>query len=824
MSVHALQEYTRVAKYAKHNPELARRELWTEQIGRVFEMHKEFLGEEIFELMQDDLAFAEKMTKKKYVLGSQRALQFGGKPILDKHARIYNCIASYCDRPRFFQETMYLLLCGCGCGFSVQTHHVAKLPNIKTPSDEKVKYVIPDSIEGWSDAIGILLSSFFDTDLTDFPEYKGKTVEFDFSKIRPEGAPLSSGGKAPGPEGLKAAMSKIDYVLRRSCKIGSKLRTIDAYDIIMHSSDAVLSGGIRRSATLCMFSHDDEEMANAKTGSWFIDNPQRGRSNNSALLIRDEVTKEQFSDLIKKVKQFGEPGFIWSDNKETLFNPCVEISLYGHIDAKDAKKYARNEKELQDIERDIRLQGTNEISGWQACNLCELNMKKCKTEEIFYEACRAAAILGTVQASYTNIEYLGGTSNAILRREALLGVSMTGMADNPDVAFDPKVQRKGAKIVLDVNEKVSSILGIEPCARGTCVKPAGSTSCILGTASGIHPHHSNRYFRRVQANKLEAPLKYFLEHNPKAVERSVWSANDTDMVITFLCEVPVGAKTKNQVGAVELLETVKLTQQNWVESGTRYDRNSMSWLRHNVSNTINIKPNEWEDVANQIYRNRKYYAGISMLPMSGDKDYPQAPFCGVLNEMEIVRKYGKGSMMASGMIVDGLRAFNDNLWAACDCALDIGEILTTERLQSKILEDCEYNGVQWKEKGLYFPKQFTELNKEEMLSLKYYLEETVINRVGKLDWVRRVRQFADRYLDGDLKETTYLMKDVHNWKLWCDLEREYVDIDWSLCKEEEYDSLENFGTESACAGGACELGDIGMAINDKERLKEGNTN
>ena len=818
MSVQALQEYTRVAKYAKHNPELARRELWNEQITRVFEMHREHLGEEKYEKLKDDLAFAEKMTRKKYVLGSQRALQFGGKAILDKNARIFNCIASYCDRPRFFQETMYLLLCGCGCGFSVQKHHVEKLPNIKMPSDEKAYFEIPDSIEGWSDAIGVIMSSFFDSDQTDFPEYRGKTVVFDFSRIRPEGSPLSSGGKAPGPNGLKAAMEKIDYVMRRSCKMGNKIRTIDAYDVVMHSSDAVLSGGIRRSATLCMFSFDDEDMINAKTGSWFIDNPQRGRSNNSALLLRDKVSKEEFKKLIKNVKQFGEPGFIWSDNEETLFNPCVEISLYGHIDKEHAKSFAVNEREIEEIENDAVKQGTSLLSGWQACNLCELNMKKCNNPEIFFQACKAAAILGTIQASYTNFEYLGGTSNAIIRREALLGVSMTGMADNPDVAFSPKVQRKGAQIVLDVNKKVAEIIGIMPCARGTCVKPAGSTSCILGTASGIHPHHSNRYFRRVQANKLETPLQFFQMHNPKAVEPSVWSANGTDMVVTFLCEVPVGAKTKNQVGALELLENVKLTQQNWVEAGTRYDYNSMSWLRHNVSNTINIKPDEWEDVTNQIYRNRKYYAGISMLPMSGDKDYPQAPFCGVLNEMEIVRKYGKGSMMASGLIVDGLREFDNNLWAACDCVLDIGEILSVERLHDKIKEDCEYNGVQWRSLGLAFESQ--ELSIEEEERLVEYLNSTVKNLEGKRNWVRRVVQFADRYLDGDVKETTYLMKDVHNWKLWCDLEREYVEIDWSSCKEEEYGSLENFGTESACAGGACELGDIGMAINDRERQKD----
>ncbi len=322
MSIKALQEYTRFSKYSRFVPELKRRETWEEQVDRVFKMHEQKYPEKI-ESIREDFEFAKQMVKRKRVLGSQRALQFGGKPILDKNAKLYNCTVSYVDRPRFFQECMYLLLCGCGTGFSVQKQHIAKLSAFKAREGATKTYVIPDSIEGWADAVGVLVSSYF-TGEVPFPEFQGHKVSFDFSQIRPAGAPLSWGGKAPGAKGLIQALKKIENVFESTIVNSTKLRPIDAYDIIMHASDAVLSGGIRRSATICIFSADDTEMANAKTGDWFIKNPQRGRSNNSALLIREKTSKEDFERLMKSVREFGEPGFIWSDNEDALYNPCLD--------------------------------------------------------------------------------------------------------------------------------------------------------------------------------------------------------------------------------------------------------------------------------------------------------------------------------------------------------------------------------------------------------------------------------------------------------------------------------------------------------------------
>ena len=732
MSIKSLMNYTFVSKYARWIPEKKRRETWAEAVDRVKQMmlDKYSSHEDVLE----DIEWAYDKMLKKQILGSQRALQFGGSPILKHNARIYNCITSFADRVRFFQECMYLLLCGCGTGFSVQKHHMDKLPPLVKSKNGTKKFVIPDSIEGWSDAVGALVSSYFNqSDL--FPEYNGKNITFDYSEIRAAGSVLkSSGGKAPGPEPLKNALSNIKKLLDRAltdlefCH-GSirKLSPIQAYDIVMHAADAVISGGVRRSATICLFSPDDEEMAKAKTGNWFIENPQRGRSNNSALLLRDQTTKKQFSELMSSVKDFGEPGFVWSDSTELIVNPCVEIGMWP-VDETTGK------------------------SGWQACNLSTVNCSKIKTEEDFYDACKAASIIGTLQAGFDTFEYLGETSENIIRREALLGVSMTGMMESPDICLDPDTQKKGASIVKKVNASLAKKIGVNQAARTTCIKPEGTSSCILGTSSGIHPHHAKRYIRRVQANKMEPIYNYFKEINPRACDESVWSNNDSDDVVGFCVEVPAGSKTKNQVGAMDLLNYVKSTQQSWVIPGTNKKLCTQPWLVHNVSNTINVKPDEWDEVESYIYKNRKYFCGISLLPITGDKDYPQAPFTTIYLPTEQVSHYGDASLFVSGLIEVALNLWEDNLWAACDSLLGVGE----------------------KIKGN-----------------------------GKREWADRCSKFADRYFDGDIRRLTYCMKDVYNWKEWVDMKREYEDVDFTHVIEEENNVKPE--QEWACSGGSCEV-------------------
>jgi hypothetical protein len=1141
MSIKALQDYTYYAKYARYNKKEKRRETWGEAVDRVLDMHLKRYPQ-----VAEEIEWIRPLMKERRFLGSQRALQFGGLPIEKKHARIYNCAASYCDRIRFFQEFLWMLLCGTGVGFSVQKHHIEKLPKFYKDNNKKgIKiFSIPDTIEGWSDSLGVLLATYMPHQ--DYLEWKDFTVEYDTSLVRPAGSPLSSGvGKAPGPEPLIKALEKIRKLLDRCIESDlDALRPIDAYDICMHASDAVLSGGVRRSATLALFSPDDEEMAKAKTGNWMYENPQRARSNNSALLLRGSTSKDDFMKLISYVKEFGEPGFIWADDVNALFNPCVEVNLYAYDEDGN--------------------------SGFQMCNLCEINGKKIKCKEDFAIAVRGAAILGTLQAGYTDFKYLGEVSKKIVEKEALLGISITGMMDNPDVIFDEEIQKEMAQLALKTNEWMAKKIGINPAARTTCIKPSGcrpinaltttsegiltlgeimenhdirnewcdfqgdtsthggaitktfvngekdvvkirlkygvelvctpnhpwfvkyridrrkksnrvdvnnwvqaqdlqfgdvldidltayrnekhallkkeyrlraydkhlyncndiiqpdamnndlswllgylwgdgcmkfsqyrlhfideyrqhlekvqrivkeqfnidskldkcnnrdaytlefgnkflwywllrndiykyegktinhiprivressyddilsfiagmvdsdgharyqvvkggekryaiifstanekfadhfqqvamsvglgfsrslncegknlqkekrmwlldlsahvnqesfnilsknsekisslpsdyrwkhevmssnvgifgkvhsvepigiqptfdieteqswfyagaikshnTTSCILGSSSGVHPHHAKRYFRRVQGNVLEPVLQFFKEYNSFAVEKSVWAANKTDEVITFCVEVPPGAKTKNQVPAIELLEHVKSTQQNWVLYGKRKNRCMQPWLTHNVSNTINVKPEEWEEVADYIFKNRKWFAGISLIPQSGDLDYPQAPFVTVHDPREILQMYGDGSLLASGLIVDGLTCFDNDLWKACDIAMGLGEpIEYPQKPGNGCINIDEYR--EWE-------------NQVEIMDCRK-------------DWVRRVEQFSQRYCGGDVRKCCYLMKEVNNWKLYVDLKREYKNVPYESFHEEEDNTKPS--ELIACAGGACEV-------------------
>jgi ribonucleoside-diphosphate reductase alpha chain len=722
-----LQNYTFVSKYARWLEDKNRRETWKEAVERVKNMMHTRYDE--FGI-SDEIDWAYDIMYKKKVLGSQRALQFGGDPILKRHAKIYNCTASYCDRLRFFQECFWLLLCGSGTGFSVQKHHVAKLPSLEHDIEEGKGrvYLVEDSIEGWANSLGVLLSSYFSKPVEEFKDWKNTHVMFDFSQIRPKGSSLASGvGKAPGYEPLANGLEKIRALLDRCIANGKKkLRPIDAYDIVMHSSDAVLSGGVRRSASLALFSHDDEEMAKAKTGNWYIDNPQRARSNNSALLLKNETEFDEFKALMESVKEFGEPGFIWSESTEMIFNPCVEIGMWP-VDEESGK------------------------SGWQGCNLSTINCSSVTDEDDFYERCRAAAIIGTLQAGFTKLEYLGEISEKIFEREALLGVSLTGTMEKHELVLTEKVLTKGAKIAVETNKELAKKININQAARVTCLKPEGTSSSMLGTSSGIHPHHAKRYIRHVQANVLEAPYQHFKKLNPQACEKSCWSANNTDEVVKFPIEVPDGAKLKNQLPAVDMLKVVKETQKNWVHSGKNRSLCTQDYLSHNVSNTVTVKPDEWDDVTKFIYDNRKYFAGISLIPQSGDKDYTQAPFTTVYTSREIVKEYGDAALWCSGLIELGLNAFNNNLWAACDYVS---------------MNQAKENDSQ-----------------------------------DKLLFVTKMKNFAGKYFNSDLKRLTYCMKDVYNWKIYCDLFNSFKKVDYTQLSETEDNTV---GIEEiSCAGGAC---------------------
>ena len=783
MSLKALSNYTIYAKYAHYLPEKKRRETWDEIADRVFAMHAKKYASQLAssEEFRKEFEFAKDMVRRKRVLGSQRALQFGGKWIEAHNSKIFNCSYTYLDRPQVFQEIDYLLLCGCGVGFSAQKHHVKQLPKLASVSKQgETIHQVQDSVEGWADALGALVNSYFIGGV--WPQHEGKRISFDYSLVRPAGALIAGQFKAPGHKGLEKSIEKIRALIERRIEsdgfktdeFAGQLRPIDAYDIIMHIGDSVLSGGIRRSATISLFSHDDAEMMAAKTGNWYVDNPQRGRSNNSVLLVRSETTWDQFQQIIKSTKEFGEPGFYFASSKEHGANPCVEIGLYP------------------------RTRGGR--SGVQFCNLCEINGKTSDTEENFYDNCRAAATIGTMQAGYTDFRYLGPESSEITAQEALLGVSITGVMDNPDILLNPKIQRMGAQICKDTNRRIAKLLGINPAARITCTKPAGSTSCVLQTASGIHPHHARRYLRRVQANELEFPLQHYRAINPEAVETSVWSAGGTDDVISFACEVPKGAILKNDLDAVALLGKVKSSQTNWVLEGENPELAISPGIHHNISNTISIREDEWDKVARYIYDNREFFTGISLLSSSGDLDYPQAPFATVLTPEELVREYGDGSILASGLVVDGLHAFDKNLWAACDQASGMRDPL--EDLADPV------EPIKPLRKAYKTDKSFSVALADYAIQLNLFYQDMSKYRevTAKKDWCRRAKQFAERYFSGDLRRATYCMKHVSLWHTWLAIKRTHQEIDWSTVTEETQDfvSADTLGAQ-ACAGGACQI-------------------
>jgi ribonucleoside-triphosphate reductase (thioredoxin) len=633
-SANGLQDFIAISRYARYSPDLRRRETWAEAVDRVRDMHLAHyadtsLGDAALaalsagEVTSDELSRIGRLGRlhevirdafaaaaRREVLPSMRSLQFGGEAILKKHARIYNCAFTYIDRLEAFRETLYLLLCGCGVGFSVQKTHVEKLP-VLAPLRYNASvstFVVPDTIEGWADALHQLMLA----------AVEGRRVIFDYSAVRPAGAPLrTSGGKAPGPEPLFHSLTRIEHIVQ--CAAGRRLRSIEAYDILMWAAKAVLSGGVRRSATICLFSSDDEEMIAAKTGNWFQDNPQRTASNNSAVIVRARATRAEFNKLFEAQKQFGEPGFYFVEDPEYGANPCVEIGLHPRLKL-DAAAITR----LRELGHTGELREGDTLSGVQFCNLTTVSAASSETPARFYELCAHAAIIGTLQAGYTNFNYLSPVSRLITEREALLGVSICGVLDRPDVLLDPEVLRTGATVVKVINAVVARALGINPAARTTCVKPEGTASLLLGTSSGLHPHHAIRYFRRVQTNVYDPIFQHFKRANPQMVEPSVYDLNGRTEVITFPVEGPAFGIYRDDLSAVKHLEYVRLVQLHWVQTGRRHEKYSPG-LHHNVSCTISVRGDEWPKVGEFIWENREHFTGVALLQDQGDKAYAQAP-------------------------------------------------------------------------------------------------------------------------------------------------------------------------------------------------------
>lgn len=571
-------------KYAKYNSILKRREIWDEVVDRNKEMHISK-----FPQLKEEIEWAYQYIYDKKVLPSMRSLQFAGKPIELSPNRMYNCCYAPIEDIDIFSEAMFLLLGGSGFGFSCQKHHIEKLPilkgDIKHQEGEFPKrYLVGDSIEGWADAIKILIESYF---------LGKKEVTFDFRDIRAKGTKLiTSGGKAPGPQPLKDCIHNIRKVLDSAIEErgrNTKLKPIEAHDIMCYIADAVLSGGIRRAAMISLFSYDDEEMLSCKYGSWWEQNPQRARANNSVTLVRHKISKEDFEQLWIKIKNSGsgEPGIFFTNDKDWGANPCFEIALRPYM----------------------------------FCNLTTINAGDVVDQEDFNNRCKAASLIGTIQATYTDFHYLRDIWRKATEKEALLGVSMTGIASN---GFMNTIDLKqGAEIVKKENERVAKILKINKAARTCCVKPEGTTSTLLGTSSGVHAWHNDYFIRRIRVGKNESLYTYFLINNPDMLEDDIMKKDLA--IINFPIKAPKDSTLRTEP-AIHLLERMKKINEDWIMVGHRKGSNT-----HNVSLTVSIKEDEWDSVRDWMWNNRSCYSGISVLPYDGGT-YVQAPFEDITEE------------------------------------------------------------------------------------------------------------------------------------------------------------------------------------------------
>lgn len=592
-----LSEITSFRTYSRFLPHLGRRESLAETINRSMYMHLDKNPK-----LSKDITKAFGQVHDLKVMPSMRSLQFAGDAVLKNNARQYNCSYAPINDIRSFGEALYLLLSGVGFGFSVQKEHINQLPVVRSPKEEGI-FIIHDSIMGWAQAVDALIEAYM------FGRIK---PIFDYSSIRPKGSYLvTTGAKAPGPESLKTMLNLLDNKLKNS--LGRKLRSIEVHDIICIISDAVLAGGIRRAALISLFDRDDEEMLKCKHGEWWNNNPWRARANNSAVLPRKEVTQEEFFHIFQMCKDSGagEPGFSWTDNPDWGFNPCHEISLNPN----------------------------------QFCNLTTINQTGINSEKDFLNRVYSASLIGTLQASYTDFNYLRPIWQQITEKEALLGVSFTGVADGDFVTAS--LLKKASKLVLEVNEKYANKLNINLAARTTCIKPEGTSSCVLGSSSGIHARHAEYYIRRIRMNKDDSLTTYLKSVMPDLVEDDIFSS--TGVVVSIPQESPFNSITRHKETAITLLNRTMLYNKNWVSPGHRSGMN-----KHNVSVTISVKENEWDEVRNYMWNNRNYYSGISLLPFNGG-NYQQAPFEDITKE-----KYNELIKLVKDIDLKQVREESDN--------------------------------------------------------------------------------------------------------------------------------------------------------------------
>jgi len=745
-----LSELKLHSDYFKWKEYEKRYETWEEASLDIIDGHrKKYAGKDIEVYLQS----AFESLKEMNVLASQRNLQYRFPQIKRSNLRMYNCTSTHAMRNEVFQEVFYLALNGCGVGVGLLKPFVKNISRVQKRTLGAKTFVIEDSIEGWANSLGVLMSSYF-VDNQPFPEFAGYEIKFDGSQIREKGTFISGGFKAPGYEPLKTALEKIEKLIENWIeKEGSEFRPIAVGDIICHASNAVLSGGVRRAALNFIVDPNDEEMIMSKTGNWYIENKQRERTNNSVLLIRNLVTKEQFENIVNLNNGMNDIGFVFANSWFDMFNPCYEISKLPILYTGDLTKI-----HYDDIEEFTKV--NRKLFGVQGCNLNEIPAEKATSLEKFLRACRDAAILGTLQAGYTSFPYLGSVSEKIFEREALLGISIIGWMNNPKL-FNAEWLKKGAQVVIDTNKELAKVIGINPAARTTCVKPGGNSSVIAMTVGGISAEEAANYFRVMQINKENTVAKWLAENRPFMIEESVHSDSKTDYVVFVPITVPENAILKNDVLGVKHLEYIKFVQDNWVIPGTNKELCAYDGINHNVSCTVVLGEDDKPDVIKYIWENKESFTAISFLGNFGSREWNQAPLTEVITLEQIVSKYGTGSLFAAGLIVDGLHYFQDDLWAACKALQDKSVVISG--------------------------------NREQVLLKKY--------------WIDRAKKFAKNYFKGNIENMIYCLKDVHLLHKWETITKQFKEVNLSkILDAPEYKDVSDYAAMS-CSGGACLIQD-----------------
>lgn len=741
--------------------EKGRYETWEEATNEVFNTHRVYYKKEleISPRLQELVDYSYPFYKDKKFLTSQRSLQFRGEDMFKHNFKMFNCLVMYADKPSFLGNAFYLMLCGCGVGVNMMKPFLNQLPKIQKPTKGTKTYTVTDSIEGWGDAGHVLVTSYLSTDpVKGFEEYQGYNVKFDYSKIRDRGAKVGRKYKAPGPEGIRKSFEKIELLMNSYVTTQpKKFKGVMVYDFFMHLANAVLSGGIRRAACNIIVSHDDKELVYAKTGNWRAENQQRERSNNSVGLLRNKFTKEKFQHFLELNTGISDIGFVFMNNIFEIFNPCFEIGFTPlHFDWKDQSIVDRVMKSDVTLLTDPTIKFTTAI---QCCNLVEINGAVIKNKQQYLDVIKAATIMGTLQAGYTNFKHIVDVLKetiAISKHEALLGVSIIGWANQPWL-FDKDVLEEGAALVISTNEEVAPLIGINPAARLTCVKPGGNSGAILGCSSATGGEHSPNYFRVMQLNKDTETAKYLENHMPYLIEEGVYSETETDYAVFVPITNPKNTLYKKDLQGVVHLELIKLVKEHWVDAGKVSERCIIPSTSHNVSNTVII--DDYQPIADYVFEHQNSFTAVSFLSQFGDKDWNQAPNTSVLNFEELTEKYGLGAMFASGLIVDGLHYFNNNLWEACDCVLDRTKPILGTRSQVLL----------------------------------------------KKHWIESAKRFAKNYFKRDLAGAIYCLKDVHLLHKWEETKRKFKPVDFTeILTKPNFIDIDTMGAV-ACHGGSCEI-------------------